>query len=80
MPDAYRELIQSKIADVQNTGGRYGGAITAGMFLREFVEEGTSWAHIDIAGPAFADKPLSGQPYGATGFPVRALAEWITHG
>lgn len=78
MPDAYRELNNSKVADLSNSGGRYGGAITAGMFLREFVDEGVPWAHIDIAGPCFFDKPMGGKPFGASGFPVRALVEWLT--
>ncbi len=80
MPVEYKELIQSKIADVKNIGGRYGGAITAGMFLQEFVDEKVPWAHIDIAGPAYMDKPFAGQPHGGTGFPVRTLLEWISHG
>ena len=80
MPDQYRELLNSKIADMTNLGGRFGGAITAGMFLKEFVDEDIPWAHIDIAGPCFEDKPFKGRPYGATGFPVRAIVEWLTVG
>ncbi|HCP48069.1 MAG TPA: leucyl aminopeptidase [Deltaproteobacteria bacterium] len=79
MPNEYRELIQSKVADVQNIGGRWGGAITAGMFLREFVDESIPWAHIDIAGPCYIEKPIGGKPVGATGFPVRGLVEWLQH-
>jgi len=78
MPTEYRELLNSKIADMTNLGGRFGGAITAGIFLKEFVDEDVPWAHIDIAGPAFMDKPMGGRPYGATGYPVRALVEWIS--
>jgi len=78
MPEEYRDMLKSKIADMTNLGGRFGGAITAGIFLKEFVDEDIPWAHIDIAGPAFMDKPMGGRPYGATGYPVRALVEWIS--
>ncbi len=77
LPPDYRELIKSKIADMKNIGGSYGGAITAGLFLQEFVPEGVPWAHIDIAGPCYVDTPSATRPYGGTGFPVRALVEWI---
>lgn len=77
MPPEYKELLKSKVADLANIGGRWGGAITAGMFLSEFAPKGVPWAHIDIAGPCFYDKPLGGQAYGATGFPVRALLDWL---
>ncbi len=80
MPEQYAELLQSKVADTTNLGGRYGGAITAGMFLKEFVDDGVAWAHIDIAGPAINDKPLGGMPAGATGFGVRVLSELIAFG
>ena len=79
-PDAYRELLKSQCADINNVGGRWGGAITAGLFLSEFVGEGVTWAHLDIAGPAFQDKPLRGRAYGATGFGVRVLTELIAFG
>lgn len=74
--DGYRPLIDSNIADVQNIGKRYGGAITAGLFLREFVGD-TPWAHLDIAGPAFSDKAGDYWPKGATGVPVRALVHYV---
>ncbi len=76
-PSEYKELLKSQCADISNIGGRWGGSITAGLFLSEFVSDGVQWAHIDIAGPAFLDKPLRGRPYGATGFGVRALTELI---
>ncbi|MBY8853860.1 leucyl aminopeptidase, partial [Saccharothrix sp. MB29] len=63
-------------ADIANVAGhRFGGMLTAGVFLREFVPEGVTWAHIDVAGPSFH----SGGPYGyttkgGTGVPVRTLA------
>jgi leucyl aminopeptidase len=78
MPEEYKELIKSKIADIANVGGRWGGAITAGLFLSEFVPKNVPWAHIDIAGPCFYDKPMNGRAYGATGFPVRALMDWLS--
>lgn len=80
LPAEYGELLKSKVADITNSGGRWGGALTAGLFLKEFVAEGIPWVHVDIAGPAFADKPLGSTPFGATGFPVRALVEWIEFG
>lgn len=74
-PD-YRQLIDSKVADIKNTGKRYGGAITAAWFLAEFVGD-TPWVHLDIAGPAFQEGSHDLGPAGATGVPVRALVRWI---
>lgn len=73
----YRKLLESGIADLKNIGGRYGGAITAGLFLREFVGEGIPWAHIDIAGPAFAEDAPADGPKGGTGFGVRTLLAFL---
>ncbi|QFZ17399.1 leucyl aminopeptidase [Saccharothrix syringae] len=76
LPEELRADIDSRVADLANVAGhRFGGMLTAGIFLREFVAEGVSWAHIDVAGPAFH----SGAPYGyttkgGTGTPVRTLA------
>jgi len=71
----FRDLIKSEVADIRNTGeGRWGGAITAAKFLEEFVA-GTPWVHLDIAGPAFADKPKPWLEAGATGAMVRTLVE-----
>ena len=67
----YNELLKSKIADLKNLGGRYGGAITAALFLQHFVGESTPFAHIDIAGPVWSDK------LGATGFGARLVTEWV---
>ena len=67
-----RELLKSKIADLTNSTGKFGGAITAGLFLEEFVEE-KPWAHLDIAGPAYTTTPYSYIPYGATGIPVKTI-------
>jgi len=78
MPPEYKEMLKSPIADLKNIGGRWGGAITAALFLSEFVPEGLPWAHIDIAGPAYMDAPFAGQAAGATGFPVRTLVEWLS--
>src|SRR5207253_1999293 len=51
LPEEYRKLIDSDVADIKNIGGRYAGALTAGLFLKEFVGD-VPWAHLDIAGPA----------------------------
>ena len=73
--DSYRKDLDSKVADLRNISTtRYGGAITAGLFLREFVGEGIPWAHLDIAGPAFNEGGDDGEnPAGGTGFGVRTL-------
>ena len=75
LPDDYRSLIDSDVADMKNTGGRYGGAITAALLLKEFVAEGLSWAHLDIAGPARASEAEHYVTKGGTGFGVRTLVE-----
>ena len=73
----YSEHIRSEIADIKNTGdGRWGGAITAAKFLEEFVGE-TPWVHLDIAGPAFYDKPRPWADGGASGCMVRTLVELL---
>ena len=72
----YRKLIDSEVADIKNIGKRYGGAITAALFLSEFVGD-TPWAHIDIAGPAFAEKAGDYVPKGGTGVPVRTLVRYV---
>lgn len=74
------KLIESKIADVSNAASsRYGGAISAGMFLGEFIrdEYKDKWLHIDIAGPAFVEKEWDINPYGASGAGVRMGVEFI---
>ncbi|MCB1396535.1 MAG: leucyl aminopeptidase [Rhodobacter sp.] len=70
---AYDALIKTRVADMKNTGGRWGGAITAAQFLQRFIAEGTPWVHIDIAGVAMpaTETPLA--PKGASGWGVRAL-------
>jgi leucyl aminopeptidase len=73
---SYRRLIDSEVADFKNVGKRYGGAITAALFLSEFVGD-TPWVHLDIAGPAFAQKAMDYCPKGGTGVPVRALVRYV---
>ncbi len=73
----YDKLIKSRIADVANTGGRTAGAVTAAQFLQRFVQKGTPWAHIDIAGVAYVGKETDFAPKGATGWGVRALDRLI---
>jgi leucyl aminopeptidase len=75
--DDYREMIRSSIADIQNTGGsRYGGAITAAMFLKEFVED-TPWIHLDIAGVAWSEENKPWMAKGPSGIAVRTITEWV---
>lgn len=72
-----REQIKSPFADVLNTGGRWGGAITAAMFLEAFVEESIPWVHLDIAGVDSYKKPFGYNPEGASGFGVRTCLELV---
>ncbi|MFP5230247.1 MAG: leucyl aminopeptidase [Acidobacteriota bacterium] len=74
--DDYRDVIKSSIADIKNTGGRYGGAINAAMFLKEFAEE-TPWLHLDIAAVAWVDEAKPWSASGPTGVGVRSVVEWI---
>ena len=67
----YKEQLESKIADIKNIGGPYGGAITAALFLQNFVSKKKPFAHIDIAGPVWDDK------IGATGFGAKLVTEWV---
>ncbi len=74
----YKNLLKSTVADIKNISGkRYGGATTGALFLQEFVPDSIPWAHLDIAGPAFAEseKPLT--PRGGTGFGVALLLEYL---
>ena len=77
LPEEYKELNKSEIADIKNSGGRYAGAITAALFLKEFVGD-VPWAHIDIAGPFMADKTRGVLVKGATGFGVRTLVRFVS--
>lgn len=72
----YQEQIRSNIADIMNTGGRWGGAVTAAMFLKEFVED-TPWIHLDIAGTAWMEENKSWIAKGPSGLPVRTLVEFV---
>lgn len=72
----YGKQLESDIADIKNSGGREASPITAGYFLKEFVEN-VPWAHLDIAGTAWADEARAHQPKGATGAGVRLLVEWV---
>jgi leucyl aminopeptidase len=76
LPDRLKEQLKSEIADMRNTGDRYGGALTAGLFLKEFVGE-TPWVHVDIAGPASADKEAGHVAKGGTGFAVATIVEYL---
>ncbi|EAR19821.1 leucyl aminopeptidase [Synechococcus sp. W2B2] len=73
----YRKGLKSLLADMKNTGPRPGGSITAALFLKEFVDAGIPWAHIDIAGTVWSDKGRGLNPSGATGYGVRTLVNWI---
>jgi len=72
----YREQIKSEVADIKNTGGREAGAITAALFLKEFVED-TPWVHLDMAGVRFYDKEKGVLVKGASGIPVRTLVNLV---
>jgi len=77
LPQDYKEQLKSDFADISNMGStRWGGAITAALFLSEFVKD-TRWAHIDIAGPAYAKKGNAYCTAGGTGFGVRLLCDLI---
>lgn len=75
--DDMREKLLSPVADIKNLGGKYGGAITAGMFLEEFVSDKIKWCHIDIAGPSFTKVGFSYNPKGATGVGARTLLYYL---
>jgi leucyl aminopeptidase len=73
-------LLKSEVADISNiSSGNYGGAITAGLFLSEFILEKNKnkWVHLDIAGPAFVEKSWGFNSYGASGAGVKIIIEWI---
>lgn len=71
----YRELLKSDIADMNNIGGRYGGASTAAEFLHAFIEDGQMWAHLDIAGVGMIKKPFNVYTASGSGYGVRLLTE-----
>jgi len=74
--EEYDELIKSDVADIKNTGGRAGGAITAALLLKRFVND-YPWAHLDIAGPALLSKDMPYIPKGASGVGVRLLVQFL---
>ncbi|KHS48100.1 MULTISPECIES: leucyl aminopeptidase [Novosphingobium] len=74
---SYDKLIDSPIADMKNVGPRYGGSITAAQFLQRYIDKGVAWAHLDIAGMVWADKPGQTWDKGATGFGVRVLDRYV---
>jgi leucyl aminopeptidase len=74
---AYDKLIDSPIADMKNVGPRYGGSITAAQFIARYVDKGTPWAHLDIAGTVWTDKPGATWDKGASGFGVRLLDRYV---
>jgi leucyl aminopeptidase len=76
LDDEYRELLKSEIADIKNTGGRWGGASTAAMFLKEFVGE-TPWVHLDIAGCAWIEDKRAYIATGPSGIAVPSITGWV---
>jgi leucyl aminopeptidase len=74
---AYDKMIDSPIADMKNIGGKGAGSITAAQFLQRFIRDGVKWAHLDIAGTVWADKPGAVWDKGATGFGVRLLDRFV---
>ncbi|MCI0350933.1 MAG: leucyl aminopeptidase, partial [Acidobacteriales bacterium] len=76
LDEEYREMIRSGIADIVNSGGRYGGAVTAAMFLKEFVDQ-TPWIHLDIAGVAWMEENKSWIAKGPSGIAVRSIVEFV---
>ena len=77
LAEPFDRLIDSPIADMKNVGPREGGSITAAQFLQRFIENGVKWAHIDMAGKAWADKPSATYEKGATSFGVRLLDQYV---
>ncbi|MEM1309946.1 MAG: leucyl aminopeptidase [Cyanobacteria bacterium P01_H01_bin.153] len=76
LEEKYFEGMKSLAADMKNTGPRFGGAITAALFLKQFVKE-TAWAHLDIAGPVWNERENAYNSPGATGYGVRTLVQWV---
>jgi leucyl aminopeptidase len=76
LDDEYKDQIRSSIADIMNTGGRWGGAINAAMFLLEFAEE-TPWIHLDIAGTAWMEEQKPWISKGPSGIALRSLVEFV---
>jgi leucyl aminopeptidase len=77
LAEPFDRLIDSPIADMKNVGPREGGSITAAQFIQRFIENGTRWAHIDMAGKAWSEKASSTYDKGATGYGVRLLDQYV---
>jgi len=73
----YESVLKSEIADTKNSGGGKGGTTVAALFLSNFINKTTPWAHIDIAGTAVIDKPVAENPEGATGVGIRTLLNYL---
>ena len=78
LAESFDRLIDSPIADMKNVGPREGGSITAAQFIQRFIENGVRWAHVDMAGKAWSEKPGTTYDKGATGFGVRLLDEYVS--
>ncbi|MDX2022492.1 MAG: leucyl aminopeptidase [Deltaproteobacteria bacterium] len=76
LPERLTDMLRSEVADMRNTGERWGGALTAGLFLKTFVGD-TPWVHVDIAGPATADKDAGHTSKGGTGFAVSTILTYL---
>ncbi|MCB1493931.1 MAG: leucyl aminopeptidase, partial [Rhodobiaceae bacterium] len=74
---AYDKMIDSKFADMKNTGGRWGGAVTAAQFLKRFIQDGVPWAHLDIAGTAMGSPKSDISQGWASGYGVRLLERMV---
>jgi leucyl aminopeptidase len=77
LSDGYNKLLDSQIADMKNIGPRGAGSITAAQFIKRFVQDGVKWAHLDIAGMVWSDKPGAHHDKGATGYGVRLLDRFV---
>jgi leucyl aminopeptidase len=75
LPEEYKELLKTPYADLNNIGGPVAGALTAGLFLQEFVPDHTPWAHLDIAGPFIREKEWKYYEAGAIGFGAKTLVD-----
>src|SRR5262249_8321236 len=76
LPERLGGQLKSDVADMKNTGGRWGGALTAGLFLKGFVGD-VPWVHIDLAGPSSPDKEQGPVTKGGTGFAVATIFEYL---
>ncbi len=79
LDDDFQDALKSDVADLKNIGGKWGGSITAAKFLQQFVGD-VPWAHLDIAGPSWADSDSSTRDAGGTGCFVRTLVDLVEAG